>query len=168
MELPTEGSGQRRQLTKSGFVSAKEAAAARAEVLRQHEADTLPRDGKLTVATWLRRWLITQEEVRGLRVGTIIDYRRHIEQYWIPRIGHLKLSKLRSQHVTDALAAIRRQRAEAINAAQAVNAQSLAKAAAADELRKAQGLKRGIKPERIPVPRPFGATTACLCPSGSP
>ena len=114
----------------------------------------------MTVATWLRRWLITQEEVRGLRAGTIIDYRRHIGLYWIPRIGHLKLTELRSRHVTDALAAIRRQRAEAINAAQTANAESLAKAAAADELREAKGLRRAVKPERIPVPRPFGAATA--------
>ena len=59
--------------------------------------------------------------MRGLRAGTIIDYKRHVEDYWIPRIGHLKLSELRSRHVTDALAAIRRQRVERIDTAQAAS-----------------------------------------------
>jgi integrase len=158
--LPPGPDGQRRRETDGGFASGKEAADARAEVLAQHRAGTLPKDGKLTLAQWLRTWLTTQEEIRGLRDGTMIDYRRHVEQYWIPRLGHLKLSELRARHVTNALAAIKRERDQSIERTQAANAAYAAQAEKQNVVRRARGHKRMAKPKRVPVPRPFGAATA--------
>jgi hypothetical protein len=56
--------------------------------------------------------------VRELRDGTMIDYRRHVEAYWIPGIGHLKLGELRPRHVTDVLASRRRRQKEIDEAAE--------------------------------------------------
>jgi integrase len=160
VELPVEPGGERRQEVKGGFATGAEAAAAREEVLRKHREGTLPRDGKLTVATWLRTWLTTQEEVRGLRDGTLIDYRRHIELYWIPLLGHLKLSDLRSRQITDALARIKRERDRAIREAAGVNAAALAAVEPENARRRLQGLKRMVKPKLVKVPRSFGPSTA--------
>ncbi|WP_165521984.1 tyrosine-type recombinase/integrase [Micromonospora zingiberis] len=153
-------SGQRRQVKKGGFVTGKDAAGARADVIRKHREGLLPQDAGITVAVWLRQWLVSQEEVRGLRDGTIVDYRRHIESYWIPKIGNVKLVDLRPQHVTNALRSIKQEREEQINKAKELKARYEAEAARADEERKRAGRKRPVKPKRVRVPRRFGPATA--------
>jgi len=80
VELPSLGS-DRRQIKKGGFLTGKDAAEARAEVLRKHREGTQPRNHKMTVAEWLTKWLVLQEEVRGLGDGTMLGYRRHVEDY---------------------------------------------------------------------------------------
>ncbi|MFI1989700.1 tyrosine-type recombinase/integrase [Actinoplanes sp. NPDC020271] len=155
-----EPDGGRRQETKGGFASGKDAAEARAEVQRKHREGTLPQNGKLTVTQWLRDWLVTQEELVGLRDGTIVDYRRHIESYWIPSVGNRKLADLRPRHVTDTLRTLMRERQKQIDAAVELNARYAGEAAKADKKRVSAGRKRPVKPERVPVPRPFGAATA--------
>src|SRR5436309_2298959 len=80
---------------------------ARAGLVRKHRAGELTLNGKLTVGEWLARWLATQDEVRGLRPGTLLLYRQHVAAYLVPHLGHLRLADLRPQHVTDMLAAIR-------------------------------------------------------------
>jgi len=160
VELPTNTNGARHQVTTGGFTTGKEAADARADVLRLHREGQLPAGGKLTVAEWLRSWLITQEEVRGLRDGTLIDYRRHVESYWIPYIGAVKLVDLRTRQVTEALAAIKRRRDKDIARAVALNDKYAAEAEADNARRCVKGFKRMAKPRRVPVPRPFGPATA--------
>lgn len=160
VELPINANGDRKQKTKGGFATGADAYNARAGLIKQHRDGLLLEDGKTTVATWLREWLINQEEVRGLRDGTLVDYRRHVESYWIPAIGHIKLTDLRPQHVTNALRAIRIDRDKAIKAAKALKQQYAAEAVNADEKRKAAGLKRPVKPKKVIVPRPFSASTA--------
>lgn len=145
---------------KGGFATGKDAANARAEVVRKHREGMLPQNDKLTVEQWLRQWLLTQEEVRGLRDGTMVDYRRHVESYWIPSVGNLKLADLRPQHVTNTLRKIMKERQAGIEAATQVKARCEAEAAKADEERQRAGRKRQIKPKRVVVPRPFGPATA--------
>jgi len=161
VELPSLGS-DRRQIKKGGFLTGKDAAEARAEVLRKHREGTQPRNHKMTVAEWLTKWLVLQEEVRGLGDGTMVGYRRHVEDYWIPAIGHLKLAELRPSHVTETLAAIRRRREEQRAQVMKKNQAAIAKAKAQDEVRKARGLKREVKPSLYPMPRSFGPGTAKL------
>lgn len=160
IELPADASGKRKRPSKGGYPTGKDALEARDAVLAEHRDGLLPQDGKITVAKWLRDWLVNQEEVRGLRDGTVVDYRRHIESYWIPAIGHLKLVDLRPQHVTTTLRAIRVDRDKAIKAAKALKAGYAEEAAIADEKRKAAGRKRPVKPKKVIVPRPFSASTA--------
>jgi integrase len=159
VELADPG-GQRRPLSKGGFATGKEAVEARADVVRQHRDGMLPQNGKMTVAAWLRQWLVNQEEVRGLRDGSIVGYRQHIETYWIPRIGAVKLVDLRPQHITNALRTIKRDREREIAKANELKARYEAEAAAADEKRRRAGRKRPVKPKRVVVPRPFGPATA--------
>lgn len=160
LDLPADATGNRKRKTKSGYPTGKDALDARDAVLAAHRDGLLPQDGKITVATWLRDWLVSQQEVRGLRDGTVVDYRRHIESYWIPSIGHLKLTDLRPQHVTNTLRTIRTDRDKAIKAAKELKARYAEVAAIADERRKAAGRKRPVKPKKVIVPRPFSASTA--------
>jgi hypothetical protein len=112
IELPAVD-GHRRVIRKGGFLTGKDAADARAEVLRKHRKGMQPKNPKLTVAQWLTKWLQTQENVRGVGDGTIIDYRRHVDKYWIPAIGQIRLSELKPSDVTDTLAFLVTQRAKA-------------------------------------------------------
>jgi hypothetical protein len=168
VELPPGGDGERRQVTEGGFATGKEAAEARAEVLAKHRAGALPKESKLTLGEWLRVWLTTQEEVRGLREGTMIDYRRHVEQYWIPRLGHLKLSELRVRNVTDALAGIAKARERAIQQALDRNAAVATAAEQHNAKRRAKGLRRTVKPTRsaFRVPSAPPPPSACMPLSG--
>ena len=160
VELPPDAAGNRKRRIKGGFHTATDAVNARAALLKQHRDGLLPENGATTVATWLREWLVNQDEVRGLRDGTLVDYRRHVESYWIPEIGHLKLTDLRPQHVTNTLRAIRIDRDKSIKAATALKQQYAEQAATADEKRKEAGRKRPVKPKKIIVPRPFSTSTA--------
>ena len=162
VELPAGPDGKRRQVKKGGYASAKDAADARAEVLSQHRAGTLPADRSITVAAWLRRWLATQNDVKGLRPGTIEGYRQHIDDYWVPRLGTVKLADLRPQQVTDALAAIRAERETARAAVVGRNAEHAAAAALVAAERAAKGQTRRVAVRREPVPRPFSPSTASL------
>nr|WP_221378387.1 tyrosine-type recombinase/integrase [Actinoplanes polyasparticus] len=120
----------------------------------------LPEDDKITVTQWLRQWLVNQAEVRDLRDNTIDNYRRDIENVWIPRIGKHKLLDLRAHHVTKALREHIKERNEQISSAVELNARYEAEAAAADQERQRAGRKRPVKPKHVVVPRPFGPATA--------
>jgi len=159
IELP-EIEGKRRRVYKSGFATGADAAEARAEVVNKERKGTQPRNHKLTVAEWLTDWLQRQEDLQSLGEGTVIDYRRHIDSYWIPAIGKLKLGDLRPHHVTDTLSSIRRNRDAVRAQAQAHNDAARAQAAEKDKERIAKGLKRPVRPKLVRVPRPFGNGTA--------
>ncbi|NLU77970.1 hypothetical protein HCA58_06080 [Micromonospora sp. HNM0581] len=167
IELPADATGKRKRRTKGGYPTGKDALDARDAVLTEYRNGLLPQDGKITVATWLRDWLVNQEEVRGLRDGTVVDYRRHVESYWIPAIGHLKLTDLHPQHVTNTLRTIRADRDKAIKAAKELRARYAEEAAIADEKRKAAGRKRPVKPKKVVSsgrsarPPPYGFTRPC-------
>lgn len=158
IELPAVD-GHRRVIRKGGFPTGKDAEEARAEVLRKHRKGTQPKNPKLTVAQWLTKWLLTQETVRGLGDGTIIDYRRHVEKYWIPAIGQIRLSELKPSDVTDTLGFIVTQRKKAREEALEHNRKASAEAAELDKARVAKGLKRPVKAKLVLVPRPLGAGT---------
>jgi integrase len=148
--------GKRERVTKGGFDTPKEAVAAKAEVVRLHKQGTLSKDRKMTVAEWLPMWLTARVERGELRSGTAADYRDSIERYLVPRLGKLKLADIRGHHMTTAYDAMRRDRVEAIKAAQEINVQRRAEAA---EKNKVKHSGRPRVPHLVPVPRPLGPLT---------
>jgi integrase len=154
------GAPERRRIKKGGFRTGIEAAEARAEILSLERKGLQPLNRKLTTTEWLREWLSTQRDVLGLGEGTFIDYERHVESYWIPAIGKVKLVDLRPSHVNDTLKEIARRRDAEREEATRLNDVARAEAAEADKIRIAKGLKRPIKPKLVLVPRPFGPSTA--------
>jgi hypothetical protein len=88
--------------------------------------------------------------------STAADYRDSIDRYLIPRLGHLKLADLRAAHITAAYDAMRRERIEAVKAAEEINVQRRAEAAAKNQV-KHSGRPR--VPHLVKVPRPLGPLT---------
>ncbi len=156
VELPTGPRGERQRDVKGGFDTAKEAVDARAEVLRQHKAGTRSLDPRMTLGEWLPKWLAARIERGELRDSTAADYRDSIDRYLIPRLGHLKLIDLRAAHITAAYDAMRRDRTEAVKAAEEINVQRRAEAAAKNKV-KHSGRPRVA--HLVPVPRPLGPLT---------
>lgn len=96
---------KRRQVKQGGFKAKTEAEAALAELVDSAAKGTLTHDDGQTVAAFLRRWL--DEKVRnGLRAKTQASYRQHIDQYFVPHFGQLRLRDLRPTHVEAMLEAI--------------------------------------------------------------
>jgi integrase len=156
VELPTGPGGARQRFTKGGFLTAKDAVDARAEVVRRHKEGSLSTDGKMTVATWLPMWLAARVERGELRSDTASDYRDSIDRFLIPRLGSLKLAEIRAAHLTAAYDAMRRDRVAAIKAAQEVNVRRRAEAVAKNRV-KHSGRPRVA--HLVPVPRPLGPLT---------
>ncbi len=90
--------GRRRQLRGSGFATKAEAEAALAEHVDSVRKGTATHDERQTVATYLGGWL-EQREANGLRATTLQSYRQHVEQLFVPQIGHHRLRDLRPGHV---------------------------------------------------------------------
>jgi integrase len=164
VELPPDSSGKRRQQTRGGFASAKDAAAARAEVLRKSRLGELPLDGSLTVETWLRQWIAIKTDAVAtddpLRPSTAVSCRMHIERYLIPYLGHRKLADLTPMDLAAMFAKIRKQREADRLQAIRMNDRYVQEAEQTNADRRARGLKRRVKPMRVPVPRPFGPSSA--------
>jgi len=90
--------GGRRQATRSGFATKREAQQALdAEVARQQAG--VRQDRPLTVAEYLEEWLTAK---RNLRDTTRRSYAMHIRRYLSPSLGHYRLQDLRADHI-DAL-----------------------------------------------------------------
>ena len=148
--------GERDRATKGGFGTAKEANEARLEVIRLHKEGTLAEDRKMTLAQWLPRWLDARVERGELRPDVVDDYRANIDRFIIPTLGHMKLADIRGHHITAAYARLRRERKEAIEAAQAINEERRREAA---EKNKVKHSGRPRVPKLVPVPRQLGPFT---------
>lgn len=97
-ELPPDAeTAERRQGTKRGFATKREAQKALRDVLsRLDQGVTVGAlDSRMTLATYLRSWL------KGISVKptTFSDYRKNLEIHTIPRIGGVKLSALSPEHL---------------------------------------------------------------------
>jgi integrase len=156
VELPPGPDGARRQLSKGGFVTAREALAARTQAKREAKTAGPVADAGMTVGQWLPVWLATRYERGEIRDGTAEGYRDNIDRYLIPRLGHIRLVDLRGTHLTAAYDAIRRDRAAQFTAVQAVNDQRRAQAAATNAVRH-PGRPRVAK--LVQVPRPLSPQT---------
>jgi integrase len=70
---------------------------------RQHYHDNLPLTPIPTLAEWLGQWLATRTR---LRPNTRCIYETHIRLYLKPYLGHIRLDRLRIDHITDMFAHI--------------------------------------------------------------
>lgn len=55
-------------------------------------------DEQLTVKTWMERWLLEVASERN-RESTLRTYRMYVENWIVPQVGHVRLAKLRPDHV---------------------------------------------------------------------
>jgi integrase len=95
IELARDGCGGRRQVTRSGFRTKKEAEAALETTLAAETAG-VAEVHSLRVGTYLHQWL---EGKRALRPTTRRGYEIHVRLYLDPRIGDMRIADLRPHHV---------------------------------------------------------------------
>ncbi len=90
----TEGDGTRRQVSKGGFATRKEAETARAEALTAMASGSWVKPDRLTVAEFLTdEWLPTQLPPT-LEESTYVSYARNIRLHVVPYIGGIRLQEL--------------------------------------------------------------------------
>jgi integrase len=167
IELPAGPTGERRQLTKGGYLTGKEAMQARADVAKQHRDGTLPADDKRLLGSWLEEWLKGKVSRRDIEDTTARGYSDNIRKYIKPKLGHLKVRELRGVDLTRFYAEIARERQEAIDLAQAKNDAYRLEAEQINARRRAEGKVRMTASKRCAVPRPLSPASiarihACL------
>jgi integrase len=95
--------GKRKQVTRGGFKTKREAQAAATDLVSQMNAGTWTDDHGMTVGAWLETWL-DRKVANGLRPATARLYQQHITDYLAPNLGGVRLRDLRPGHVSDLLA----------------------------------------------------------------
>jgi integrase len=90
LDLPRGEEGKRRQVTKSGFATKKEAAAALAKALAAVEDRTFTQPDAVTVGAYLATWLDGLDR----KPATLEAYRRVIERHLTPAFGRGRLQML--------------------------------------------------------------------------
>src|SRR5689334_15996687 len=83
----------RRQLKRGGFKTKSEAYNAMVEVERLARTGRFRDDHQLTVGSYLEAWLTSKS--LECKPTTLRDYRRHVELELVPRLGALRLDRLR-------------------------------------------------------------------------
>jgi integrase len=101
IEVPGKG-GKRRQISRSGFRNASEASEERGKLIAKHREGTLPTDDKITVGEWVRKWLDARIAADELRPSTARSYKDLAEQHLLPKVGDVRLAKLRPADLTSA------------------------------------------------------------------
>lgn len=95
VEAGRDANGRRRQVTKGGFASRKDAVAALDRCLDDLRGG-IDVETRLTVGEYLESWLASK---RSLRPSTAKSYRYHIRLYLNPLLGHVRLRELRAHQV---------------------------------------------------------------------
>lgn len=90
--------GRRRQKSKSGFATKKDADSALHEFIRYIEGGGDPSPPRIGLAAYLSRW-VDYQRTRGIRSRTLYGYEGYIRREVLPVIGGLQLIKLRPGHV---------------------------------------------------------------------
>ncbi len=104
LDAPGRPDGSRRQQTKGGFRTRKDAEAALATALTAAHGGYLADPGRQTVGAFLQEWLDGRNR---LRPTTRRAYTSHLRVYLVPRLGHLKLAALQPGHITTMLRELR-------------------------------------------------------------
>ncbi len=103
-DVPGAG-GQRRQVKRGGFDTKAAAEAALAAVVDEAAQGRISHDEGQRLGDYLDTWL-AGKVAGGLRPNTAVSYRRHIDRYLRPHLGHVRLRDLRPSHVEQMLRAI--------------------------------------------------------------
>jgi hypothetical protein len=90
-ELPPAADGRRRQTTKGGFATEREAQNALTESLDKVNRVGYVEPARLKVGEYLDQWLAGKA---GLRSSTRRSYREHIDLYLRPGLGYIRLTDL--------------------------------------------------------------------------
>lgn len=98
--MPPEPGRARRQLTKGGFPTKRDAEAALREVLNQADHGVVVLPSRMTVEEYLASWLDAVEP--SLAATAASNYRAVIRLYVLPQIGSHRLNALRPHHLVDA------------------------------------------------------------------
>jgi hypothetical protein len=89
-----DGTGRRRQITKGGFRTRKEAEAARVEVLSSINSGTFVRPEKVTVREFLEDEWLPSQRPPTLEESTYSSYADNIARHVVPYIGAIPLQRL--------------------------------------------------------------------------
>jgi len=90
--------GKRRQKSKSGFATKREAESALREFIRYVDGGGDPSPERIGLAAYLGRWLEYQH-ARGIRSRTLEGYEGYIRREIAPVIGGLEIAKLRPAQI---------------------------------------------------------------------
>lgn len=90
----TDAAGQRRQHSKGGFKTKREAEAARVRILHSLETGTYIKPDKLSVAHFLLEEWLPAKRPPVLAESTWESYSRNLALHVVPTIGNLPLQKL--------------------------------------------------------------------------
>jgi integrase len=115
---PHPVTGRRRQKSKSGFTTKKEAESALHEFISYVEGGGNPCPERIRLAAYLNQWLEYQR-ARGIRTRTLEVYRGYVSREIVPVIGGLEIAQLRPGHVRAVLAGMQRRGLSAATIAQA-------------------------------------------------
>jgi hypothetical protein len=94
--------GRRRQKSKGGFRTKKEAESAVHAFIRFMEGGGNPTPERIRLAPYLRRWLEYQR-IRGIRPRTLKAYEGYIRREILPVIGGLDLANVGPSHIRTVL-----------------------------------------------------------------
>jgi integrase len=97
IRIPDLKTGKTKVKKVGGFKTEQEAKVARAKALVSISGGTYIEPSKITVEDFLRGWI--DNHSHSLKPLTEESYRKNIENYLIPHIGRIPLSKLRPTHV---------------------------------------------------------------------
>lgn len=170
IELPAGPSGKRRQVTKSGFLTGKDAMQARADVEKQHRDGNLPNDLNRLLGSWLDEWLPGKVQRKEIEDTTARGYSDNIKNYIRPKLGEKKLRDLRGTDLTKFYAEIAEDREKARAEAMEKNEQYAAEAQLINDERRAAGKVRMVPPKRVAMPRtlkPASIARVHACLSGA-
>jgi hypothetical protein len=108
VSLGIDETGKRRQITRSGFKTKKEAEVACAEMIAQYERGELVISKKQTLASYLEFWLENYAKTK-LRESTYANHEVEVRSRIIPALGHHELDKLTPLHVTKYLTELQKE-----------------------------------------------------------
>src|SRR6266540_4195454 len=114
---PHPVTGRRRQKSKSGFATKREAESALHEFIRYVEGGGDPSPERTSLGEWLSRWL-EYPRARGIRSRTVDGNEGYIRREIVPVIGGLELAKLRPGHIRAVLARVQQRGLSAATVAQ--------------------------------------------------
>lgn len=89
--------GERKQVVRSGFATQGEAQTAMDE-LKGQSTRGVDVASRITVAEYLRSWLAGKKDIKP---NTLNSYTGHVDHYFEPIIGYVRLADLRVEHVQE-------------------------------------------------------------------
>lgn len=158
IELPVGPNKQRRQITKSGYPTGKDAMEAREDVRKNYRDGRISGDLSKDVKTWLTECLNDRARRGELEDSTLLVYRLHAG-YLIGKVGHLKLAKLTGLDLSRVYTELVEERDAEIKRVKKLNARLAEEAERENARRKAAGQRRRVRAVRHPVPRPLSPAT---------